>query len=58
MPGRSILKKFMMNLDEKKYGQVYKIAEDRGVKVQELIRTAIIPEWLHWQKKTELKEGS
>ena len=46
------MKKFMMNLDEKKYGQVYRIAEDRGVKIQELIRTAIIPEWLHWQKKT------
>jgi len=51
------MKKFMMNLDEKKYGELYRAAEDRGVKVQELLRAQVIPEWLHWQKKTELKEG-
>ena len=38
--------KFMQTLDQEIYEQLQNIANKRGIKVQELIRAVIIPEWL------------
>ena len=52
------MKRVMLSLGEKQYGQLYRFAEEANVKIQELLRVKVIPEWLHWQTKAELKEGS
>jgi len=38
--------KFMQTLSPEIHEKLSKIAEERGIKVQELIRSVIIPEWL------------
>jgi len=38
--------KFMQSLDDEVFATLQKIAKERGIKVQELIRAVIIPEWL------------
>jgi len=38
--------KFMQTLEQEVYEQLQQIAGKRGIKVQELIRAVIIPEWL------------
>ncbi len=45
--------KFMQTLDNEIYEKLSKIAKQRGISIQELIRAVIIPEWL---SKTERKE--
>lgn len=37
---------FMQTLDDEMYAKLKEIAEERKIKVQELIRAVIIPEWL------------
>jgi len=39
-------KKFMQVLDQDRYDALDRIAGERGVSVQELIRVRVIPEWL------------
>ncbi len=38
--------KFMQTLEQEIYDKLQEIANARGIKVQELIRAVIIPEWL------------
>ena len=40
------MKKFLQSIDDNIYKQLEKHAEKRGIKVQELIRSIIIPDWL------------
>jgi predicted DNA-binding ribbon-helix-helix protein len=43
--------KFMQTLEQEIYDQLQQIANKRGIKVQELIRAVIIPEWLKEMQK-------
>ncbi|MBT0160916.1 hypothetical protein G4O51_13130 [Candidatus Bathyarchaeota archaeon A05DMB-2] len=47
--------KFMQSLDDEVFATLQKIAKERGIKVQELLRAVIIPEWL--REKHHVKEG-
>jgi hypothetical protein len=38
--------KFMQSLDPKVYAELRKIAKDRGITMQELIRAVIVPDWM------------
>ena len=40
------MKKFLQSLDDNIYKQLEKEARKKGIKVQELIRSVIIPDWL------------
>lgn len=47
--GKSGLKtatKFMQSLDPQIYAQLRKMAKDRGITMQELIRAVIVPDWM------------
>jgi len=48
--------KFMQSLDDEVFATLQKIAKERGIKVQELIRAVIIPDWL--REKQHLKGGA
>jgi len=43
--------KFMQTLDKEIYEKLSKIAKQRGITIQELIRAVIIPEWLQLKKR-------
>jgi Flp pilus assembly protein TadB len=43
--------KFMQSLDDEVFATLQKIAKERGIKVQELIRAVIIPEWLRERQR-------
>ena len=45
--------KFMQSLSKEIYEKLSKIAMKRGIKIQELIRSVIIPEWLEQKEKKE-----
>ena len=47
--------KFIQTLNDEIYKKLEKIAKERGITVQELIRAVIIPEWL---KQHETKTSS
>jgi hypothetical protein len=38
--------KFMQSLDPQVYAELRKIARDRGITMQELIRAVIVPDWM------------
>jgi hypothetical protein len=38
--------KFMQSLDPQIYAQLRKMAKDRGITMQELIRAVIVPDWM------------
>ena len=38
--------KFMQSLDPMVYAELRKIAKERGITMQELIRAVIVPEWM------------
>ncbi len=44
-------RKFMQTLQPLAYKTLERIAKERGLTVQELIRAIVIPEWLSWNKK-------
>jgi hypothetical protein len=46
--------KFMQSLDPQVYAELRKIAKDRGITMQELIRAVIVPDWM---KKDEGSGG-
>jgi len=41
-----VLSKFMQSLGDSAYTKLRKIADDRDITVQELIRAIVIPDWL------------
>ncbi|OLD79186.1 hypothetical protein AUF62_00245 [archaeon 13_1_20CM_52_20] len=43
---REMPTKFMQSLDPQVYGELRKIAKDRGITMQELIRAVIVPDWM------------
>jgi len=38
--------KFMQSLDPEIYAELRKMAKDRGITMQELIRAVIVPDWM------------
>jgi hypothetical protein len=46
--------KFMQTLDDEIYEKLSKIAKERGLTVQELIRAVIIPFWLGYQEPEQI----
>ena len=50
----TVLSKFMQSLGDAAYTRLRKIADDRDITVQELIRAIVIPDWL---KLAELHDG-
>ncbi len=38
--------KFMQSLDPQVYAELRKIAKDKGISMQELIRAVIVPDWM------------
>jgi len=49
-----VLSKFMQSLGDSAYTKLRKIADDRDITVQELIRAIVIPDWL---KLAEAHDG-
>lgn len=47
--------KFMQSLDPQVYAELRKIAKDRGITMQELIRAVIVPDWM---RRGEAEESS
>jgi hypothetical protein len=47
--------KFMQSLDPQVYAELRKIAKERGITMQELIRAVIVPDWM---RKDESPRGS
>jgi len=45
--------KFMQSLDPQVYSELKRVARDKGVSVQELIRALIIPDWIRTQDNSE-----
>lgn len=45
--------KFMQSLDPAVYAELTKIAKERGITMQELIRAVIVPDWMR-----NLEDGS
>jgi len=43
-------KKFMQSLQPLAYKTLERLAKERGLTIQELLRAIVIPEWLTWQK--------
>jgi hypothetical protein len=43
---REMPTKFMQSLDPQVYAELRKIAKDRGITMQELIRAVIVPDWM------------
>jgi len=41
-----LLPKFMQTMNDSMYKAMEKVAKQRGISVQELIRAVILPEWL------------
>jgi hypothetical protein len=48
--------KFMQSLSDETYKKLDEIAKEKGIKIQELIRAVIIPEWLKGHKKMNSDE--
>jgi hypothetical protein len=43
---RKMPTKFMQSLDPQVYSELRKIAKERGITMQELIRAVIVPDWM------------
>ena len=62
-----MLSKFMQSLGDSAYTKLRKIADDRDITVQELIRAIVIPDWLKlaeahdgepWRRSLNFKVGN
>ena len=51
------MRRFQQTIREPLFNQFEKLARERGIRVQDIVREAC-EEWFHWQKKAQLKEGS
>jgi hypothetical protein len=40
------MSKFMLSLDKEVFGELERLAKERGIAVQELLRAVVIPEWI------------
>ena len=49
---KKLSKSFFMTLDDSVYSKIYKLANKRGLTVQQYIRAVILPEWINFQKKS------
>src|SRR5438552_18435754 len=49
----TVKSKFMQSLDSQVYIELSRLAKEKGVSVQELIRALIIPDWIRRQDKPE-----
>jgi hypothetical protein len=49
---REMPTKFMQSLDPQVYAELRKIAKDRGITMQELIRAVIVPDWMRKDEGT------
>ena len=47
--------KFMQSLDPQVYAELRKIAKDRGITMQELIRAVIVPDWMRKDEGTNAR---
>jgi len=45
--------KFMQSLSKEIYDKLNEIAREKGIKIQELIRVIVIPEWFEEKEKKE-----
>jgi len=45
--------KFMQSLGQETYDKLIEIARKKGIKIQELIRVIVIPEWFEQKEKKE-----
>lgn len=45
------MSKFMQTLDDEIFNRLQKIANERGITIQELIRAVIIPDWLKQRER-------
>ncbi len=53
MLGATESSKFMQSLGDSAYTKLRKIADDRDITVQELIRAIVIPDWLKMDEKQD-----
>lgn len=51
------LPKFMQTIDDTIYRELEKMAKQRGISIQELIRAVIVPEWVTGRHQSEAKEA-
>lgn len=49
-------RKFMQTVQPLAYKILERLAKERGLTIQELIRAIIIPEWLGWNRKKPSSE--
>ena len=45
------MRKFLQSIDDSVYAKLEKMANKRGITVQELIRAVIVPDWLDKQRE-------
>ena len=51
------MKRIQQSLPDPLFNELESMARDRGLSVQDIVREAC-EDWVHWQKKAQLKEGS
>ena len=49
------MKRFQQTIREPLFDQFEKLARERGIRVQDIVREAC-EEWFHWQKKAMISE--
>jgi len=49
---RKMPTKFMQSLDPQVYAELRKIAKEKGITMQELIRAVIVPDWMKRDEST------
>ncbi len=48
--------KFMQTIGEKMFNELERISNEKGIRVQNLLRAVIIPEWVQQQKRSRNPE--
>ncbi len=43
--------KYMQTLDSHVYSELKRLAKERGINVQELVRAVIVPDWMRTNRK-------